>query len=253
MDNLPEWANLFVRWFHVFAGILWIGSTWYFTWLDRQLHRTPEGVWMVHSGGFYLVEKQANPRVDVSKIHWFRFEALFTWLSGLLLLYIVYYAGGLMEDQPRWLGVALLVVGWFAYDLFWVSPLARQPLVGAVVSYAALVGLAYWLMHVFEGRTAYIHLGAMMGTIMALNVWVRILPAQKKLVAAVAAGQRPDPVLAERAKNRSKHNTFIILPVVMTMISNHFPTATYGSAYNWQVFAVLVLVGWGAAKVVRER
>ena len=253
MDALPEWSNLLIRWFHVFAGILWIGSTWYFTWLDRQLHAAPEGVWMVHSGGFYLVEKQQDPKVDPSKIHWFRYEALFTWLSGLVLLYLVYYSGGLMEDAPRWLGAGLIVVGWLVYDLFWISPLARRPVVGAVVSYAALVAVAWWLTRAMEGRAAYIHLGAMMGTIMALNVWLRILPAQRKLVAAIAAGQPPNPVLAERAKDRSKHNTFIILPVVMTMISNHFPTATYGSAYNWQVFAVLVLVGWGAAKIVRER
>jgi len=253
MDALPEWSNLLIRWFHVFAGILWIGSTWYFTWLDRQLHAAPEGVWMVHSGGFYLVEKQQDPKVDPSKIHWFRYEALFTWLSGLILLYLVYYSGGLMEDAPRWLGAGLIVVGWLVYDLFWISPLARRPVVGALVSYAALVAVAWWLTRAMEGRAAYIHLGAMMGTIMALNVWLRILPAQRKLVAAIAAGQPPNPVLAERAKDRSKHNTFIILPVVMTMISNHFPTATYGSAYNWQVFAVLVLVGWGAAKIVRER
>ena len=253
MENLSEWSNLIFRWFHVFAGILWIGSTWYFTWLDRQLHAAPEGVWMVHSGGFYLVEKQQDPKVDPSKIHWFRYEALFTWLSGLVLLYLVYYSGGLMEDAPRWLGAGLIVVGWLVYDLFWISPLARRPVVGALVSYAALVAVAWWLTRAMEGRAAYIHLGAMMGTIMALNVWLRILPAQRKLVAAIAAGQPPNPVLAVRAKDRSKHNTFIILPVVMTMISNHFPTATYGSAYNWQVFAVLVLVGWGAAKIVRER
>ena len=158
-----------------------------------------------------------------------------------------------MEDAPRWLGAGLIVAGWLAYDLFWISPLARRPVVGALVSYLALVAVAWWLTRAMEGRAAYIHLGAMMGTIMALNVWLRILPAQRKLVAAIAAGQPPNPVLAERAKNRSKHNTFIILPVVMTMISNHFPTATYGSAYNWQVFAVLVLLGWGAAKIVRER
>ena len=259
IDSWSEWANLFVRWFHVFAGILWIGSTWYFTWLDRQLHAAPEGVWMVHSGGFYLVEKQANPKVDPGKLHWFRFEALFTWLSGLMLLGIVYYGGGLMEDSAIApgpaiaCGIGLLVVGWFAYDLFWMSPLARRPMLGAVVCYVALVALSYGLTRLFNGRAAYIHLGAMMGTIMALNVWVRILPAQKKLVGAIARGEAPDSALAERAKDRSKHNTFIIMPTVMTMISNHFPTATYGSAYNWQVFAVLVLAGAGAAKIVRER
>lgn len=259
MDSLSEWANLFVRWFHVFAGILWIGSTWYFTWLDKTLHASPEGVWMVHSGGFYKVEKQGGTAVDVSKLHWFRFEALLTWLSGLLLLAIVYYAGGLMDDCAVAPGVAiacgigLLIAGWFVYDLFWMSPVARRPALGAALCWAALVALAYGLTHLFNGRAAYIHLGAMMGTIMTLNVWVRILPAQKKLVAAIAAGQTPDAVLADRAKNRSKHNTFIILPVILTMISSHFPTATYGSEYNWQVFAALVLVGWGAAKIVRAR
>ena len=158
-----------------------------------------------------------------------------------------------MEDAPRWLGAGLIVVGWLVYDLFWISPLARRPVVGAVVSYAALVAVAWWLTRAMEGRAAYIHLGAMMGTIMALNVWLRILPAQRKLVAAIAAGELPNPVLAERAKNRSKHNTFIILPVVMTMISNHFPTATYGNDWNWAIFGVLTLVGWGAAKIVRDR
>jgi uncharacterized membrane protein len=257
--QLSEWLNLLVRWFHVFAGILWIGSTWYFTWLDRQLQRDPAGVWMVHSGGFYLVEKQKNPRVDPGKIHWFRFEALFTWLSGLFLLGIVYYAGGLMDDSAVSersaivSGVALMVVGWVAYDLFWMSPLGRRPLAGAAVCYAALVALAYGLSRLFNGRAAYIHLGAMLGTIMALNVWLRILPAQKKLVAALARGEPPDQGLAERAKTRSKHNTFIILPVVLTMISNHFPTATYGSQWNWAVFAGLTLVGFGAAKIVRDR
>jgi uncharacterized membrane protein len=259
MDSVSEWANLLVRWFHVFAGILWIGATWYFTWLDKTLRASPEGVWMVHSGGFYLVEKQQNPKVDPGKLHWFRFEALLTWLSGLLLMYIVYYAGGAMEDSAFSpgasiaSGIGFIVAGWFAYDLFWMSPVARRPLLGAAICYVALVALAYGLTRIFNGRAAYIHLGAMMGTLMALNVWVRILPAQKKLVAAIAAGQEPDPVLAARAKDRSKHNTFIVLPVVMTMISNHFPTATYGSEYNWQVFAVLVLLGFGAAKMVRER
>ena len=258
METLSEWANLLVRWFHVFAGILWIGSTWYFTWLDKTLHASPEGVWMVHSGGFYKVEKQLHPKVDPGKLHWFRFEALFTWLSGLLLLYIVYYAGGAMEDSAvspgaaTACGLGLLVAGWFAYDFFWMSPLGQRPLLGATLCYAALVALAFGLTRLFNGRAAYIHLGAMLGTIMTLNVWVRILPAQKRLVAALASGAPPDPLLAARAKDRSKHNTFIVLPVILTMISNHFPTATYGSDFNWQVFALLVLVGFGAARVVRE-
>jgi uncharacterized membrane protein len=256
--QVSEWLNLFLRWFHVFAGILWIGSTWYFTWLDRQIHLSPEGVWMVHSGAFYLVEKQRNPQVEPGKIHWFRFEALFTWLSGLLLLGLVYYAGGLMDDSAVsesmaiLSGIALLVFGWLLYDLFWMTALARRQEAGAALSYLALVALAYGLSRLFNGRAAYMHLGAMLGTIMTLNVWLRILPAQKKLVLAIAGGEPPDPDLAARAKDRSKHNTFIILPVLLTMISNHFPTATYGSPWNWAVFAGLVLVGWAAAFIVRK-
>jgi uncharacterized membrane protein len=247
-----EWSHLILRWFHIFAGILWIGSTWYFTWLDKTLHSSPEGVWMVHSGGFYRVEKQLDPRVDISRLHWFRFEALFTWLSGLFLLGLVYYGGGLMEEpHSRAIGLAIIVLGWFAYDFFWLY--VGNVFAGAVISYLALVGIAWFACRFMDGRAAFIHLGAMMGTIMTMNVWVRILPGQKKMVAQIARGEKPDQKLADQAKNRSKHNTFIILPVLLTMISNHFPTATYGSDLNWLVFAVLTLVGFGAAKIVRER
>ena len=262
--DLPvsEWLNLLVRWVHVFAGILWVGSTYYFTWLDRQLGlaaaASERGVWMVHSGGFYLVEKQKNPSVDPGKLHWFRFEALTTWLSGLLLLGIVYYGGGMLADEGGLgngalvgVGLAVLVLGWFAYDLLWMTSIGFVP--GAAICYAALVALTFGLTRAMSGRAAYIHVGALMGSIMALNVWVRILPAQKKLVAAVAGGTAPDQALADRAKTRSKHNTFMVIPVVLIMISNHFPTATYGSDRNWLVLAVLILVGFAAAKVLRER
>jgi uncharacterized membrane protein len=265
MDStLSEWLNLLVRWVHVFAGILWVGSTYYFTWLDRQLtlaaSANERGVWMVHSGGFYLVEKQKSPAIDPSKLHWFRFEALATLVSGLLLLGIVYYGGGMMVDEGGLsngaavaLGVAVIAGGWFVYDLFWESPLGRNFVSGAAICYVALVALVYGLTRVLSGRAAYIHVGAMMGSIMALNVWVRILPAQKKLVAAVVRGEAPDQALADGAKTRSKHNTFLVIPVVLIMISNHFPTATYGADRSWLVLAVLILVGWAAAKILRDR
>ena len=253
---LSEWLNLLVRWFHIFAGILWIGSTWYFVWLDKALHAVPgQGVTMVHSGGFYSVGKLKDPKVDPSQIHWFRFETLFTWLSGLCLLGIVYYWGGLLVDgalpegQAMAAGVASLVVAWFVYDTIWILPLPSAA--AAALCYALLVGAAYFLCWALGGRAAFIHLGAMMGTCMTLNVWRRILPNQKKLVAQLAAGQTPDAALAAQAKARSTHNTFMILPVVMTMISNHYPTATYGSDKNWLVFAVLMLLGMGAAKLVK--
>lgn len=257
-----EWLNLLVRWVHVFAGILWVGSTYYFTWLDRQLGRaaaaSERGVWMVHSGGFYLVEKQKTLGVAPDKLHWFRFEALITFLSGLLLLGIVYYGGGMLADEGSLsngalvgIGLGVIVAGWFAYDLLWSTSIGFVP--GAVICYAALVALTFGLTRVMSGRAAYIHVGALMGSIMALNVWVRILPVQRRLVAAMATGAATDPVLADRAKTRSKHNTFVVIPVVLIMISNHFPTATYGSDWNWLVLAVLILVGFGAAKVLRDR
>jgi uncharacterized membrane protein len=269
MDNLHEWLNLFVRWVHVFAGILWIGATYHFAWLDRQVSlaqaAAKEGekglVWMVHSGGFYLVEKQKMPKLMPGKLHWFRFEALTTWISGFLLLIVVYYWGGgaLVDDsiskiavpQAIALGLAILVVGWFVYDALCRSPLGKDQRILAVLFYCALVSLAYALTHIYSGRAAYIHIGALMGTLMAANVWVRILPAQKQLVAALNAGTQVDLALGERAKQRSTHNTFMIVPVVFIMLSNHFP-ATYGSDYAWAILGGLIILGWGAAQIMRQ-
>jgi len=257
--TLSEWLNLALRWTHVFAGILWIGQTYFFTWLDHRL-REEGNVWMVHSGGFYIVNKQGLSELRPQKLHWFKWEAALTWLSGILLFILVYYAGGIMVDEsvrriePRVaiaISVLLLIAGWFIYDLLWMSPISEAA--GVAISYVLLVALTYGLTHLFSGRAAYMQVGGMLGTLMALNVWVRILPGQRKLIAAAAAGQQPDARLAERAKQRSKQNTFMVLPVVFIMISNHFPVATYGNRYNWAILAVLVLVGWGAAKIIRSR
>lgn len=280
--NWNEWGNLIIRWTHVFAGILWVGTTYYFTWLDgrfaamekaedarlkpvatsaEKIQSGPPQVWMVHSGGFYVVEKQKTPAMMQGKLHWFRFEALITWISGILLLGIVYYMGGALVDpdvaqlspwQATGIGLGAIIAGWIVYDVLWSSPLAKHETLGAVISYALIVAAAYGLSRVFSGRGAYIHVGAILGTLMTLNVWMRILPAQKKMVAALAAGKPPDLTLGARAKQRSKHNTFMVVPVVFTMISNHFPTATYGDKYAWIILAVLVLVGWGAAAAIRR-
>ena len=266
--DLGEWLNLIVRWTHVFVGILWIGQTYFFTWLDGQLTQeekaadaAPAQVWMVHSGGFYAVEKRAAPDVASRTLHWFRWEAALTWLSGALLLVIVYHAGGLMVDSGgaaiptlRGLGLslALLAAGWLVYDGLWRSPWARWETSATVLCYLLVVAAAFGLTRLLNGRAAYIHLGAMFGTLMAANVWVRILPAQRRMIAAVQKGERPDLALAARAKQRSKHNTFMVVPVVFIMLSNHFPVATYGHAYNWLVLSALVLVGWCAAKVLRR-
>lgn len=263
-----EWINLFVRWIHVFTGILWIGQTYFFTWLDGRLHEEEENrksgepaqLWMVHSGGFYVVEKQKAAELS-RKLHWFRWEAALTWLSGFVLLVLVYYMGGALVDvdvldisvgAATAVGVGLLVVGWIVYDLLCLTPLVKHELAFAVLAYILVVGVAYGATQVFSGRAAYIHVGAMFGTIMAANVWIRILPAQKRMIAATREGKEFDVGLATRAKLRSKHNTFMVVPLVFTMISNHFPTATYGSNYNWIILSALVLAGWIAAKIIRR-
>jgi len=251
--QIREWLHLAVRWFHVFAAIMWVGQTFFFTWLDRRFHSGEKNVWMVHSGGFYIVDKQKVPELRDQTLHWFRWEAALTWMSGIVLMVLVYYTGGIMREPKQIaISVATLIVGWLIYDLMWISPLAKNDVLGAAISYVLLVGAIYGFHQVFDGRGAYMQTGAMLGTFMAANVWARILPAQRQLIAATKAGQEADMTLADRAKNRSKHNTFIVLPVVLIMLSNHFPIALYGNQYNWQILSVLVLVGWGVAKLIRE-
>jgi len=144
-----------------------------------------------------------------------------------------------------------LPVCWVIYDFLWRSPLSGSPLAAASVSYLLLIAIAFALTHVLSGRAAYIEVGALMGTLMAANVWLRILPAQRQMVGAIQQKTAPDAALAARAKGRSKHNTYMVVPLVFIMISNHFPSATYGNDYNWAILGLLILVGWGAAKVLR--
>lgn len=257
--TLQESLNLVLRWIHVFAGIMWVGATYYFTWLDRRFHTTdPDEVWMVHSGGFYVVKKTGKPS-PAHTLHWFKWEAAMTWLSGVPLLILIYYVGGLLvEDQSQfWVaaawGIGSIIVGWKVYDLLWLSPLAKHWTLCVMICYGLIVLLAWWLPHVMSSRAAFLHVGAVLGTCMAANVWERIIPAQKKMVAAARNGEQPDEVLATRAKNRSKHNTYMVIPVVLIMISNHFPITTYGHQYNWVILSVLTLVGWAAAHFIRTR
>jgi uncharacterized membrane protein len=256
-----DWQELFhlaVRWTHVVAGLYWLGTTAYFGWLDRTIAREGK-VWMIHSGGFYAVEKH-GAEVPPGTLHWFKWEALVTGLSGLTLLFLVYHWGGLLvfPDGPvgrgaaHAIGMAVLVVGWLVYDLLWRSPIGRDARVGAAVSFALLVGTAYGLGRVLSGRAAYMHVGATLGTIMVLNVWMRILPAQKKLVLAAKEGRTPDESLARQSKARSKHNTFLALPVIFLMVSNHFPTVSYGHEWGWALLGGFVLAGWLARALLNR-
>ena len=266
---MREWLNLAVRWFHVFAGSLWVGQTYYFTWLDGQFKKAEKTgangnastVWMVHSGGFYAVEKQTSLGVSPGQLRWFRWEALFTWLSGMILLVLVYYlSSGLVDpdvaeiSQGRAvsIGLAVLAVGWVIYDLAVRSFLGTSEAVFAAFALLMTAAISWGLLHVFSARAAYLHIGALFGTIMTLNVWMRILPAQKKMIAAAATGGAFDSKLSAQAKLRSKHNTFMAVPVVFLMISNHFPVATYGSRYSLEILVVLIVVGWMAAKLIRS-
>jgi uncharacterized membrane protein len=179
----------------------------------------------------------------------------------MVLLVLVYYMGGALVDADvldisvgtaTLISLGLLVAGWIVYDLLCLTPLVKHEMAFACFAFVLVVGVAYALTHIFSGRAAYIHLGTMFGTIMAANVWMRILPSQKRMIAATREGKQADGALATRAKLRSKHNTFMVVPLVFTMISNHFPTATYGSQYNWIVLSALVLAGWIAAKIIRR-
>lgn len=269
--TLNEWLNLLFRWTHVFAGIMWVGTTYYFTWLDARLTEEEKAVaatgasaqiWMVHSGGFYVVERRKVPDLASRTLHWFRWEAGVTWLSGFALLVLIYYLGGgalidadVYDISPGWavvLGIGVIIASGFVYDVMMASPLGRNEKAFAVVAYVLIVALAYGLTHVFSGRAAYIHLGAIFGTIMAANVWMHILPSQRKMIAALNEGRKPDERLSALAKLRSKQNTFMAVPVVFIMISNHYPGVTYGDRYNWIILSALVLAGWIAAKFIRR-
>lgn len=265
--HVLEWLNLIARWVHVFAGIMWIGQTYFFTWLDGRFTElekqaaSMKDVWMVHSGGFYIVEKEIAPKAFTTQLHWFKWEATITWISGFVLLILVYYLGGIMvdtdiadvqESSMIHLGLGVILVAWPLYEVLWRSPLGKNEVVGALSSFFVVGIVSYFLTGVMSGRAAYMHMGAMFGTIMAANVWFTIIPAQKKMVAAIGSGKMFDQKLSARAKACSRHNTFMVVPVVFIMISSHFPTATYGSGTGWAILMLMIVLGWIAAKFLRR-
>ena len=265
---LWEWLNLLGRGVHAVAGIAWIGASFYFIWLDNHLQPPAQAgaaergvggeLWAVHGGGFYHSQKyRAAPPAIPARLHWFKWEAYTTLLSGLFLLAVVYYANAavmLVDPAISSLGpagaiavsLAFLAGGWLAYDLLCRSPLGHNDrALGGVL--ALLCAFAAWaLCHLFPGRAAFLHFGAMLGTIMVLNVFFVIIPGQKALVAAAAAGQPVDPIHGLRGKQRSVHNTYFTLPAVFTMVSNHYAWL-YGPSWNWLALIAISL----AAALVR--
>ena len=260
-----DWLNLIVRWLHLITGIAWIGASFYFVWLDNTIRPPVLGsdlakkgvsgeLWAVHGGGFYNPQKYlVAPATLPKELHWFKWEAYSTWLSGFALLTVVYYfnAQAMMVDKSvadlsSWQAVAIglgsLLLGWTVYDLLCRSKLGQHDGAFGIVMFALLVASSWVLTHYLSGRAAYIHVGAMIGTIMVANVLMLIIPGQRKMVAAMAAGGKPDPIHGLRAKQRSVHNNYFTLPVLFIMISNHY-AMTYRHPHAWAVLAVMMASG----------
>ena len=264
MGATLDWVNLVVRWVHLTAGVAWIGSSFYFIWLDRHLTtpsparpRVDGEIWMVHSGGFYRVEKRGiGPGEMPGVLHWFKWEAMLTWASGMVLLAVVYYltSGALLVDpavsslsagRATLVALGTMLGAWFVYDLLWRSPLGRSPGVAGVVSLVLLALVTLLFYRTLSGRAAYIHVGSLLGTLMVANVWAVILPAQQQMIDATKRGDEPDFSLGEQAKRRSLHNSYMTLPVLFLMLSSHFPQ-TYGHRLGWLILLLLFVAGAAA-------
>jgi uncharacterized membrane protein len=260
-----EWLVIALMWIHIVAILGWVGSSLYFMWLDSKL-KLPKPVrenvlgeaWMGHGGGFYIVEKRhISPGKVPYPLHWFRVEAAVTWFTGFFLLILLYYWGwgvNLVDPASSAIGpkaaivlaVGLLPVSWFLYDRIWTSRFSdTNPQMANVVSFALLFAVIVLLCRLFNGRAAFIHVGAVMGTNMVANVWTRIIPAQEEAVAATRAGRERDARRAAWAKRRATHNTYLTLPVIMTMIANHTPSI-YGHHLNWLLLTLLIVIGIAA-------
>jgi uncharacterized membrane protein len=259
---LLDWISLFLRWFHVIAGVAWIGASFYFIWLDNNLRTPPDWkkqkgikgeLWAVHGGGFYEVSKyEYGPEVIPEKLHWFKWEAYTTWISGFLLLSLVYYHGAaiylidstVMELTPTQAiarGLGLIFGGLFIYEAACRSPLSKYPQVFGIMFLVLLAATSYLATHWFSGRGAFMHVGALIGTIMAGNVFFKIMPAQRLMVDAVTHKKDVDPSWGLGAKLRSVHNNYLTLPLLFIMISNHYPM-TYQHQNAWLVLMAIGLV-----------
>ena len=261
--HLQEWLELSLRWAHLTVGIAWIGASFYFNWLENRLIRQQsvnpsiEGdLWAIHGGGFYHVQKyEVAPDELPAQLHWFKWEAYFTWFTGLALLVLIFYgnANVYLLDQSvaqlaPWqgitIGVATLAISWIFYDLMCRSAFAERHLLLALIIFTYFCLLTILLCNTFSGRGAYIHVGSAIGTVMVLNVMAVIIPSQKSLVRAMQTGGERDVALGRAGLTRSRHNNYLTLPVLFIMISSHYPS-TFSSSWNW-----LILIGIAVAGIV---
>lgn len=257
--HLMEWLNIIIRLMHITFGIAWIGASFYFVWLENALNRKDNvrdelagNLWAVHGGGFYYLEKyKVAPKEIPKSLHWFKYEAYFTWLSGFCLLFVVYYfnASAFLIDKNVLdispvagisIGIGSFIVAWFIYHIMCKTPLVKRGVWFALVGFIVATGFAYFYTQVFSSRAAYIHFGAMIGTLMVGNVFFVIIPSQKAMVKAAKEGKPLNPALGKFALMRSIHNNYFTLPVLFVMVSNHFPS-TFGSPYPWIILMVISL------------
>ena len=261
---IVDWLNILGRWVHFITGIAWIGSSFYFVWLDNHLEAPKDAaddekgvggeLWSVHGGGFYHAQKyRVAPQVLPETLHWFKWEAYTTWITGMFLLILVYWYGAevylidrsvadLTATAAIGIAVLFLVGGWLVYDLLCKTPLGKNDGAFSAVLLVLITLLAYGLCQLFSGRGAYIHFGAVLGTIMAANVFFVIIPGQRRMVDAAALGRPPNPEDGIKAKQRSVHNTYFTLPVLFVMTSNHY-ALTYAHEYNWLILVAISLAG----------
>ena len=258
---LTEWISLGLRWLHVVAAIGWIGSSFYFIHLDLSLKpnsalpKEAQGeAWQVHGGGFYhMIKYLVAPARMPDELTWFKWEAYTTWLSGFALMVVVYYLDAelflvdrsildLTQLEAALFSFCSLALAWLLYEGACRSGLAKHEMSFAIGGYLFLVALTYAFTHVLSGRGAFNQIGAIIGTIMVANVFGVIIPNQKKVVAALLAGQSPDPKLGQAGKARSVHNNYLTLPVVVLMISNHYPLL-FATKYNWVIVAIVLALG----------
>jgi uncharacterized membrane protein len=254
-----EWLSLLARWAHVVTAMAWIGASFYFIWLDDRLEASSDPkiageLWAIHGGGFYRAEKfRLGPPVLPATLHWFKWEAYWTWVTGFSLLVLVYYVNAelylidpavlpLSKPASIAIGVGSLVLGLAIYEALCRSALGRNDVLLSAALFAALAFAAWGLTKVFSGRGAFIHYGAILGMIMAANVSNVIIPGQQRMVEAVRAGREPDPKYGAIGKQRSVHNTYFTLPVVFAMLANHYAMA-FGHRHAWLVLVAMTLAG----------
>ena len=271
LEHLSELMHLTARWVHLIAGIMWIGNSMLFNWLDRNLERAPDArpgligtIWMVHSGGFYEVEKKSLAPSQMPKtLHWFKWQNGITWLSGISLLILVFYmaaASTMVDPQVADIsaGTAVLIsavslpLAYLAYDLTWRTAIGKRPGLATLLTIAVVIAASAVYFTYFSGRAAYVHVGVLLGTLMTGNVWLVIMPSQRELIAATLEGREQDPAIGYQAKQRSIHNNYFTFPLLFIMLSGHFPS-TFSHPQGWLILTVLALGSAGIRHLMNVR